>query len=459
MGQALRVLHVEDNESDGLLLRRMLSKEGFDLQYQRVETSDELAKALRSEQWDIVISDYSLPSFSGQAALKLFREFSIDIPFILISGTVGEDIAVAMMKAGAHDYVMKDQIKRLIPAIHRELHEAEVRRQRRLAESQLLLTQFAVDKASMGITWTDAEGTVVYMNDFIKSNAGLAPVGDGVRKLWHLFPMLTADVWQKLWNEVRSRGVAVTEIAVELPPTDRWQLELTLNHVEYEGRELAILYVRDVTEQRRAQEQLLLSLKEKEIMLKEIHHRVKNNLQIVSSLLSLQAPTLTDPRAIDLFRDSQNRIRSMSLVHENLYQSENLAKVDFKEYLRNVTADLMRMYNVNGVSITVESESVHLEIDTAVPVGLIVNELISNAFKHAFKGRNGGHVRVVLRNKPDSFVEIVIADDGVGFPEGFMPAKADSMGMHLIEGLTRQIDGTLQFQRGDGSTIVLTFKV
>lgn len=458
MGQSLRLLHVEDNESDAILLSRMLTKEGFDLHYRRVETADELTRALRAEQWDIVISDFSLPSFSGQAALKLFREFDIDIPFILISGTVGEDIAVAMMKGGAHDYVMKDQIKRLVPAIRRELQEAEGRRQRKIAESQLLLTQFAVDRASLGIIWAEADGTVVYVNDLARRNFGMIPDPPVGQKFWSIIPSLTPDAWRRLWSEVKSAGATVIECVFGPAGSEQRQLEMTLNYVEYQGRALAISFVRDVTEQKHAQEQLLISLKEKEIMLKEIHHRVKNNLQIVSSLLSLQAPTLKDPRAIDLFRDSQNRIRSMSLVHENLYQLENLAKVDFKEYLRNVTADLVRMYNVPGVAASIDADDVHLEIDTAVPVGLIVNELLSNALKHAFKGKSGGRVDVSLRRSEDSVVELSIADDGVGLPEGFDPQKVDSMGMHLIDGLARQIEGKLSLEHGHGSRFVLTFK-
>jgi PAS domain S-box-containing protein len=458
MGEPLRLLHVEDNESDAILLSRMLTKEGFDLHYQRVETAEELTRALRAEQWDLVVSDYSLPSFSGQAALKLFREFDIDIPFILISGTVGEDIAVSMMKSGAHDYVMKDHIKRLVPAIRRELQEADGRRQRKRAESQLLLTQFAVDRASLGIIWAEADGTIVYLNDLARTNFGLMSDSTAGRKFWDIISSVDADTWRRLWNEVKGAGVTVTEAVLGQPGPAERKLEMTLNYVEYQGRALAISFVRDVTEQKRAQEQLLLSLKEKEIMLREIHHRVKNNLQIVSSLLSLQAPTLKDPRAIDLFRDSQNRIRSMSLVHENLYQLENLAKVDFKEYLRNVTADLVRMYNVPGVAASVEADNVHLEIDTAIPVGLIVNELLSNALKHAFKGRSGGSVEVILRKSVDSVVELTIADDGVGLPEGFDLQSVDSMGMHLIDGLARQIDGTLSVERDRGSRFVLSFK-
>jgi len=458
MGQNLRLLHVEDNESDALLLKHMLTKEGFVLAYRRVETAEEFTEALRNEPWDLVISDYSLPSFSGTAALRIFREYGQDVPFILISGTVGEDIAVSMMKSGAHDYVMKDHLKRLVPAIHRELQEAEVRRRKRAAEEALLLTQFSVDKASLAVTWTDAEGNVVYMNDLaLRLLAGGQEESAG-RKMWECIPAIPFDKWKASWNEVRNAGVSLFETYLDSPEGQRRFLEVTLNHVEYHGRELVISYIRDITDKKRAQEQILLSLKEKEIMLREIHHRVKNNLQIVSSLLSLQAPSLTDPRAIELFRESQNRIRSMSLVHEHLYQSDSLAKVDFREYLTSVTSDLVRMYNVRGVSTVINAEVVHLEIDTAVPVGLIANELLSNALKHAFMGRTEGRIEICLRRRTNGEVELSIADNGIGFPGDFDLQRCDSMGMHLVDGLTKQIDGTLSIEQNNGSTFVVTFK-
>lgn len=458
MGQNLRLLHVEDNESDALLLKHMLTKEGFVLAYRRVETAEEFTDALRNKPWDLVISDYSLPSFSGTAALRIFREYGQDVPFILISGTVGEDIAVSMMKSGAHDYVMKDHLKRLVPAIHRELQEAEVRRRKRAAEEALLLTQFSVDKASLAVTWTDAEGNVVYMNDLaLRLLAGGQEESAG-RKMWECIPAIPFDKWKASWNEVRNAGVSLFETYLDSPEGQRRFLEVTLNHVEYHGRELVISYIRDITDKKRAQEQILLSLKEKEIMLREIHHRVKNNLQIVSSLLSLQAPSLTDPRAIELFRESQNRIRSMSLVHEHLYQSDSLAKVDFREYLTSVTSDLVRMYNVRGVSTVINAEVVHLEIDTAVPVGLIANELLSNALKHAFMGRTEGRIEICLRRRTNGEVELSIADNGIGFPGDFDLQRCDSMGMHLVDGLTKQIDGTLSIEQNNGSTFVVTFK-
>jgi len=458
MGQNLRLLHVEDNESDALLLKHMLTKEGFVLAYRRVETAEEFTDALRNKPWDLVISDYSLPSFSGTAALRIFREYGQDVPFILISGTVGEDIAVSMMKSGAHDYVMKDHLKRLVPAIHRELQEAEVRRRKRAAEEALLLTQFSVDKASLAVTWTDAEGNVVYMNDLaLRLLAGGQEESAG-RKMWECIPAIPFDKWKASWNEVRNAGVSLFETYLDSPEGQRRFLEVTLNHVEYHGRELVISYIRDITDKKRAQEQILLSLKEKEIMLREIHHRVKNNLQIVSSLLSLQAPSLTDPRAIELFRESQNRIRSMSLVHEHLYQSDSLAKVDFREYLTSVTSDLVRMYNVRGVSTVINAEVVHLEIDTAVPVGLIANELLSNALKHAFMGRTEGRIEICLRRRTNGEVELSISDNGIGFPGDFDLQRCDSMGMHLVDGLTKQIDGTLSIEQNNGSTFVVTFK-
>jgi PAS domain S-box-containing protein len=212
----------------------------------------------------------------------------------------------------------------------------------------------------------------------------------------------------------------------------------------------------DVTQQIRAQEQLKQSLHEKEIMLKEIHHRVKNNMQVISSLLSLESQRLTDPHVRELFGESMNRIRTMALVHEKLYRSGSLAAIEFDEFLTSVASDLQRYYSVHGVACKVEAEHLSLAIDTAIPCGLIANELVSNALKHAFTGRSSGNVLIRLRRLEEGVLELTVADDGVGFPSTVDFRKLTSMGMTLITALSAQIDGTMRMERNGGTQFILT---
>lgn len=223
------------------------------------------------------------------------------------------------------------------------------------------------------------------------------------------------------------------------------------------GKKYTIGIDRDVTERMRVEGVIRASLHEKEILLREVHHRVKNNLQVVSSLLSLQARSIEDEKSKGFFRESMERIRVMALVHERLYKSESLAAIDFGEYLESVTADLVRATSLEGVICSVEADEVRLGINTAVPCGLIVNELLSNAFTHAFPGRKDGFIRVRLRRVSEGKLALSVEDDGIGFPEGKTLHDLTSMGMTVVTSLVDQISGTIELQKVAGTKFVIEF--
>jgi PAS domain S-box-containing protein len=213
----------------------------------------------------------------------------------------------------------------------------------------------------------------------------------------------------------------------------------------------------DISETKRAEELVRASLREKETLLKEIHHRVKNNLQVTSSLLRLQSEGVTDAVARRALGDSQNRIRSMALVHELLYRSKDLSRVDLAEYIRDVTRQLLRSHAVEPgrIQIDLRLDAALVATDVAVPCGLILNETLSNAFKHAFPDQRGGVIQIQLRAQPDG-LSLIVGDDGVGFA-----ARADgpprSLGLRLVHNLADQVGGTLRVnsEPGQGTTISL----
>ena len=171
MDKPLRVLVVEDSEDDALLVMRELEPGGYDTTFERVETAEDMTAALEKQAADIIIADYRLPHFSAPAVLELLKETGLDLPFIVISGTVGEETAVAMMKDGAHDYLMKDNLKRLVPAVERELYEAEMRKERKQAEEELKLRALLLDSANDSINLADFDGNLLYVNEaFCRSN-------------------------------------------------------------------------------------------------------------------------------------------------------------------------------------------------------------------------------------------------------------------------------------------------
>jgi PAS domain S-box-containing protein len=221
-------------------------------------------------------------------------------------------------------------------------------------------------------------------------------------------------------------------------------VEISLSPLQTEEGLFVTSAIRDVSDRRRFEERLRESLHEKEVLLREIHHRVKNNLQVISSLLNLQSVHLHDEAALAAFRESQGRIRSMALVHEKLYQSGDLARVDVGGYIQDLAGQLLRSYApVGQVDLEVAVPELSLGVDTAIPCSLILNELISNSLKHAFPGGRRGAIRVTLRETGAERFTLEVEDDGIGFPEGLDPNRAETLGLQLVTTLAEQLDGSV----------------
>jgi PAS domain S-box-containing protein len=215
----------------------------------------------------------------------------------------------------------------------------------------------------------------------------------------------------------------------------------------------------DVTDRKEAEGRLVSSVREKAALLQEVHHRVKNNLQVVSSLLHLQAAQLTDPAARAASRSSQNRVRAMALVHEAVYRSGDLGRIDLARHLDGLCAHLARAHRADPdrVRVGVSAEGVELELDRAVPCSLLVNELVSNAFQHAFPDGRRGTVTVAAGPEPDGRVALTVADDGIGLPPGLDFRQAKTLGLQLVATLTEQLGGTVGLDRSAGTAFRITF--
>jgi PAS domain S-box-containing protein len=221
------------------------------------------------------------------------------------------------------------------------------------------------------------------------------------------------------------------------------------------GKLLALYGIyRDVTEQKKVDEQIKASLKEKEVLLREIHHRVKNNLQIINSLLKLQSQYFGDKRYVEMCKESQSRIKSMSLIHEMLYKSKHLSKINFKQYIRTLSNYLFRSCwdSPRKIALKIDSNDIYLPVDNAIPCGLIINELVSNSLKHAFPGGKKGEIKIGLYaiNKKD--IELVVSDDGVGIPKDLDFRNTNSLGLHLVTILAEdQLKGEIKLDRNKGT--------
>ncbi len=220
-----------------------------------------------------------------------------------------------------------------------------------------------------------------------------------------------------------------------------------------------------VDDMKKAEEQVETSLKQKETLLKEIHHRVKNNLQIIHSMLNLQLPQVKDTEAIELFKESQNRVFTMALIHEKLYQSESMARIDLPEYVRGLVANLFFTYGVTGGTIRpkISVEDVSLDIDLTIPCALIINELVSNSLKHAFPpskwSGQTGEIRIELHCVADDTLTLTVSDNGIGLPPSFEIEDSPSLGLKLVRVLAKQLKGTIHISADNGTEISITFPI
>ena len=222
------------------------------------------------------------------------------------------------------------------------------------------------------------------------------------------------------------------------------------------GTRKSLMSLMNITKLKDTENELKSSLKEKDLLLKEVHHRVKNNMQIISSLLSLQSSYIEDENVRTLFQESQNRIRSMAMVHEKLYKSENMSKIDFKQYMSDLVDSLSYNHRINPDNVKKNMEPVLFDVETAIPCGLIVNELVTNTFKHAFPDGNVGEITVELFKEGDT-VFLKVSDSGIGFPEDIDFKNTKSLGLKLVNSLVMQLDGEIQLDTTNGTTFTVSF--
>jgi PAS domain S-box-containing protein len=226
---------------------------------------------------------------------------------------------------------------------------------------------------------------------------------------------------------------------------DRMLMEINATVIDYKGLKAILSIGRDITSKKHAEDQILASLKEKEVLLKEVHHRVKNNLQVISSLLKLQTEYIKDESDLELFKESQNRIKSMALIHEKLYRSHNLAKIDFAEYIRSLSDNLFFTYSVKSsrVKMTIDSLKTEFNIETAIPLGLIINELLTNCLKHAFSANDSGEILIKLTKQDNNKFKLLVIDDGIGIPANLNINDVKTLGLQLVLTLCTQLNAEI----------------
>jgi len=272
-------------------------------------------------------------------------------------------------------------------------------------------------------------------------------------------------VWDTVQEKVSQKHPFVLEYRIRTASGQtKWIGERGAGVFSKDSQLLALEgFITDITEYKQSEEKITASLKEKEILLREVHHRVKNNLQVVSSLISLQAYRIqntADPTILSAFRESVTRIKSMALVHERLYQSKDFAHVNFQDYVRQLAKDLFENYEVlpDTIALAVRTADVQVDINQAVPLGLIINELLSNALKHAFPKGRCGQIDITLQPHQGRVQELTVCDNGRGLPEDINVDKAETLGLTIVSALVDQLDGEMVVERSRGTCFQVRFE-
>ncbi|MBW2266753.1 MAG: PAS domain S-box protein, partial [Deltaproteobacteria bacterium] len=317
--------------------------------------------------------------------------------------------------------------------------------------------------APVGIYLTDKNGRYQYVNERWLKMSGMSyeeAWGDGWVKGLHPDDRdLVLRAWEKM---VESEGEWGLEYRFQTPQgKTTFVLGLASPMRDDDGQITGYIGANaDITYLKETERQLMVSLNEKDVLLKEVHHRVKNNIQIVSGLLNISSMKTSNQEAKDVLQDARNKVFSMALIHSQLYQQEQLDAIDMGTYTHRLMGQLSNAYNDRARSIltVVEPSDVYLTLNQAIPCSLVINELVSNALKHAFTERQKGTVAVSVSGTDDNMITIKVKDDGIGIPEGTDIDKPKTMGLELVKGLVNQLGGTVQFRQDKGTEVTVKFK-
>jgi two-component sensor histidine kinase/CheY-like chemotaxis protein len=478
----------------------------------------EALEKLRTESIDMIISDVLMPVMDGFKFCKEVKEKDElkNIPFIFYTATYKDEKDEKLaLKLGADKYILKpmdpEELIKIIQGAIRDVEEGKFEPKKPAFEEEQevfkLYSERLVNKLEKKMLDLEKEITVrKEAEEALRQRTH--DLGKRVKELSCLFEI----------DEItRKEGLTVEEVLEKtvriIPPS--WQYpEITGSCITFENRKyktknfketkwmqrvdiivnakkaglVEVCYLeekpedyegpflkeeRDLIkgiverlaqfiEHKHAEEEIRASLKEKEVLLQEVHHRVKNNMQIISSLFNLQSGRIKDKQAFEIFKSSQNRVRSMALIHERLYQSKDLTRVDFAEYSQSLTTHLFSSYGINPgiIKLHINIKDVFLDINTTIPCSLIINELVSNSLKYAFPENKKGEIKIAIHTINKNEIELIVSDNGVGLPKKMDFRKTDSLGLHLVNLLAEdQLHGEIKLDRTEGTSFHIKFKV
>jgi PAS domain S-box-containing protein len=330
--------------------------------------------------------------------------------------------------------------------------------ERKAYEEMLTITRFTVDQATIGIGWVTRAGDVIYVNARGVEMLRIPAETLLGMKIWEVHSSLDPEEWAAFWDVLCSGGNRRFETVQQRDDGTSFPADVMADYVLLGDMEFACIFVTDISRRREAEDALHQSLEEKTTLLQEVHHRVKNNLALISSMIQMQMRTLGDEQAIRSLTETANRILSMALVHESIYRSRNITTIDAQEHLTALVHEIVPNLSAGKqIDASVEAHGCTLDLNSGILYSLIVNELITNSIKYAFCGRDRGRITITMACIGTGKV-LCVSDNGVGIPEAVDPFQRPSLGMNIVHSVvTDQLGGTIELVRGEGTTWVLTF--
>lgn len=449
-----RVLLVEDDSATAELVRRTLERNGYSVDIAQGAQSG-LAALRGNGGFDAVLLDYNLPDGEPWQVADAAHAHVPEIPVVVVTGMSGENVAIEALRRGFADYVKKtagfwDELPAVLERVARLSHIKG-----RLDETGALMGAI-VEQSSDLVAVCSAEGKLVYLSPVISSLLGRRP-NELIGQSWT--ELVAAEDRPQLLHMHEGLAENPSQTAVvrccRKNGSFAWmEARVALLPAASGIERRIVLTLHDVTAQREHERQILSSLQEKEVLLREIHHRVKNNLQVVQSLLKMSARRLPECDARIAVESTVERVHAMSMVHERLYQMPNLSAVPLGDYLSDIFAGSIQAYSLapSQVQLKLDVEEILLPLDRAVPFALLSNELLSNSFKHGFPGDRRGAIKVSV-HRVDGAIRMIVEDDGVGLPADFDAGKSNSMGLKLAMNLAHQLGGRLEFTSDRGCRV------
>jgi len=466
----LRILFLEDDPEAAHMAVLMLREADLSFDFRLATKEGEFVAALNDFGPDLVISDYSLPAYDGMLALRETRKHLPSVPFILLTGSINEETAVGCIKAGATDYVLKEHLKKLPFAVKDALAQAGIRAEKEKAEAALRENEERLRH------YFATSPTITYVLEIRGRKTRTVWVSGNITRLlgYSLEEVFAPDWWEKhldpedgptavvAMEELFSKGSYIHEYRFHRKDGSTIWIHddvRLLSNDDGTAKEIIGSWT-DVTERKAAEDRIRATLEEKQVLLQELYHRTKNNMQVIIAMLSLQAAYSKDETYRKNARTMENRILSMSLVQEKLYHLKHLSRIDLREYIDDLVNLFSSSYKLRpgDVTFTLGGKPVPISIDAAVPCGLVLNELVSNSLQHAFVDGRKGRISIDAERTPEDLIVLSYADNGIGLPAGFGTGSHESLGYQLVVNTVEyQLKGRIDFASEGGMSCRIEF--